>query len=348
MRLNRISPDWETAYPLGESSMIFGVAGSNLTFNQFSDENNLVVDPRGYAAIIEGEAATFLADNDDRLMLSTKITNITYSGDGVVILSEDGSCVKADYAICTFSLGVLQSDAVTYEPELPEWKQTSVFQFDMGTYTKIFFQFNETFWPDDTQYFLYASPEQRGYWALWQSLTPEGFLPGSNIIFATVTNDESYRLEQLSDDETMEEGLAVLRQMFPDADVPRPTAFMYPRWTKTEWAHGSYSNWPVGTTLEMHQNLRANVDRLWFAGEATSATYFGFLHGAWFEGREAAMQIAGMLLGDCLEIYDDIELCGPRPHYEELTGMSPLENYNVLNGWAVSSLAEAKRRKRGL
>ena len=30
----------------------------------------------------------------------------------------------------------------------------------------------------------------------------------------------------------------------------------------------------------MHQNLRANVGRVWFAGEATSAEYYGFLHGA--------------------------------------------------------------------
>ena len=340
--------DWETSYPLGESSMIFGVAGSNLTFNQFSDENNLVVDPRGYAAIIEGEAATFLADDDDRLLLGAKITNITYSDSGVTVHSDDGACVQADYAICTFSLGVLQSDAVAYEPPLPEWKQASVHQFEMGTYTKIFFQFNETFWPEDTQYFLYASPEQRGYWALWQSLTPEGFLPGSNIIFATVTNDESYRLEGLTDDEAKAEGLAVLRQMFPDATIPEPTGFMYPRWTKTPWARGSYSNWPVGTTLEMHQNLRANVGRLWYAGEATSASYFGFLHGAWFEGREAGLAVAGLLRGECFDIYEGMDPCGPRWHYDELTGTSPLVNYNVLHGWAVSSLEEAKRRKRSL
>ena len=42
---------------------------------------------------------------------------------------------------------------------------------------------------------------------------------------------------------------------------------------------GSYSNWPVGMTLEKHQNLRANVNRLYFAGEATSAQYYGFLQG---------------------------------------------------------------------
>lgn len=326
--------------------MIFGVAGFNLTYNQFSDDNNQVIDQRGYSTIIRGEADTFLGHHDERLMLNTKVTDIEYSPDGVTVHNADGSCVTAAYAICTFSLGVLRNSVITFEPELPEWKRTSVYQFNMGTYTKIFFQFNETFWPEETVNFLYASPEQRGRWALWEALTPEGYLPGSNMIFATVTNDESYRLEQLTDDEVMQEGLEILRQMFPDRDVPEPTAFMYPRWTKTEWSYGSYSDWPIGTTLEMHQNLRANVDRLWFAGEATSAQYFGFLHGAWFEGREAGMQVAGLLQGRrCVEVYPGMEQCGARPYYPELKGTSPLVHYNVLNGWAVDSLAEANRRR---
>ncbi|GJN82871.1 flavin containing polyamine oxidase [Purpureocillium lilacinum] len=337
--------DWESAFPPEQSSMIFGAAGNNLTFNQFSDENNLVVDPRGYSAIIDGEAATFLKKGDKRLMLNTKVANVTYSDHGVTVHNEDGSCVSAAYAICTFSLGVLQSDAVQWQPELPAWKATSVQKFGMGTYTKIFFQFNETFWPSDTQYFLYASPSARGYWALWQSLSTEGFLPGSNIIFATVTNDQSYRIEQLSDEAAKQEGLAVLRQMFPDKHVPEPTAFTFPRWTKTEWSYGSYSNWPVGTTLEMHQNLRANVGRLWFAGEATSAEYFGFLHGAWFEGREAGEQVAGLLQNRCVKVYDGKEMCGARTRYEDLHGTSPLHHYNLLNGWATSSFYASKRKR---
>lgn len=279
-------------------------------------------------------------------MLNTQVTNVTYTDNGVTIHNKDGSCVEAAYAICTFSVGVLQNDVINFEPELPDWKQTAIQKFSMGTYTKIFLQFNETFWPEDTQYFLYASPTTRGYYPVFQSLSTEGFMPGSNIIFVTVTNEESYRVEQQTDEQTKDEVVEILRQMYPDVHVPEPIAFHYPRWTQTEWAYGSYSNWPVGTTLEMHQNLRANTDRLWFAGEATSAEYFGFLHGAWFEGREAAAQIAAGMKGDCINLYGDgtKPLCATRPHYEDLKGSSPLENYDVLNGWAVSSLTEYEKR----
>lgn len=341
---DRADADFEASYPPDQSSMIFGAASDNVTFTQFSNENNMVIDQRGYSAIIEGEASSFLQRDDPRLLLNHKITGISHSEDGVTVHTDNGGCFSAAYAICTFSLGVLQSDTVRFSPGLPEWKETAIQKFSMGTYTKIFFQFNETFWPQDKQFFLYASPTTRGYYAIWQSLSTQGFMPRSNIIFVTVTHDELYRVEQQTDEETKQEALDVLRDMFPHKTVPEPTAFMYPRWTKTPWAYGSYSNWPVGTTLEMHQNLRANVGRLWFAGEAASAQYFGFLHGAWFEGREAGAQVAGLVQNRCAKLDNASELCGAREHYDELHGTSPLEHYTLLNGWETSSFIASKNK----
>lgn len=245
--------------------------------------------------------------------------------------------MQAAYAVCTFSLGVLQNSDVTFSPKLPYWKRTAIEKFSMGTYTKIFLQFNETFWPRDTQYFLYADPKTRGYYPVWQSLSAPGFIPESNIIFVTVVSQEAYRVERQSDEETKNEVMKVLREMYPHKDIHEPTAFMYPRWSTTPWSYGSYSNWPPSTTLEMHENLRANVDRLWFAGEATSAQYFGFLHGAWYEGRDAGEQIASLLQDECSNVSDTSEYCGNRRYYEKLYGSSPLADYSVFDGWSVSS-----------
>lgn len=111
--------DWEDAHSPDESSFIFGVAGESLTFNQFSDANNYVWDQRGYNRIIHKEVSTFLKKNGPRLHLNSIITNITYTDNGVTIHRKNGSCVQAAYAICTFSLGVLQNDIVTFNPQLP-------------------------------------------------------------------------------------------------------------------------------------------------------------------------------------------------------------------------------------
>jgi len=223
--------DWETSFPPQQSGFEFGITGYNLTFYQWSDENNFVWDQRGFNTWLKGNARTFMTENDDRLVLNTVVSSIEYSDDSVTLHMDDGSCIEADYAVCTASLGVLQQDLIKFKPKLPRWKSIALNQFQMGTYTKIFFQFNETFWPEDTQFLLYADPVVRGYYPVWQSLDAPGFLEGSNIIFVTVVYDESYRVEAQSDEKTKAEAMDVLRKMFPNITVPEPIDFMYPRWS---------------------------------------------------------------------------------------------------------------------
>jgi polyamine oxidase len=331
--------DWETAQTPEESSFVFGIAGYNLTQHGFSEDSNFNIDQRGFNAWLKGQAAKFLKTNDTRLLFNTIVADIDYSDSGVRITNRDGSCVQASYAINTVSLGVLQNDVMNFSPSLPEWKLSAIATFTMGTYTKIFLQFPTAFWPNTTQFFLFAHPTTRGYYTVWQSLSHPDFLPGSNILFATLVDEQSYRVEAQDDETTMAEAMAVLRQMFPDIDIPDPIAFTYPRWSQMPWSYGSYSNWPAGTTLEMHENLRANVGRLYFAGEATSAEYFGFLHGAWFEGQEVGLRIAGEISGECR---NEEGGCGEYWRYEELHGTTEKEEYNAGNGMGADPFYIAK------
>ena len=256
------------------------------------------IDQRGYNQFLHGQKREFMTEDDPRLLLNTNVIDIDWNNEGVTIWDSKGSCYSADYAINTFSVGVLQSDAITFHPELPAWKRTAIQTFQMGIYTKIFIQFppDKVFWDTSVEFFLYASPT-RGYFPVWQSLDHKDFLPGSGIIFATVVTDQSQILDRQDDETTKEQALAVLREMFGKDNVPEPTAFMYHRWSKEPWSYGSYSNWPAGMTLEGHQNLRANTGRVWYAGEATSTKYYGYLQGAYFEGKEAGESVAACIPG---------------------------------------------------
>ena len=226
--------DWEAGFSPELSSFAFGVAGNNASFDQFSDANNYVWDQRGFNTWLIGEANEFLKKNDPRLILEKIVQKVSYSDKGVTIDLEDGQCVEAEHAICTFSLGVLKHEGVEFEPKFPKWKRDALELMDMGTYTKVFYQFNETFWSKDTQYFLYADPKERGHFPVWQSLSGPGFIEESNIIFATVVHDQSYDIENQDPEKTKEEGLAVLRRMFPHVNVPEPIDFLYPKWSTEE------------------------------------------------------------------------------------------------------------------
>lgn len=104
------------------------IQGNNYTFDVasggFSAENQLSVDQRGFKKFIQDEAASFLTP--DQVMLSSSVKTVAYSGEGVTVTLVDGKTLKADYALVSFSLGVLQNDDVTWEPAFPEWKTEAV------------------------------------------------------------------------------------------------------------------------------------------------------------------------------------------------------------------------------
>ncbi|KAF9814640.1 hypothetical protein IEO21_05003 [Rhodonia placenta] len=285
--------DWEYAQTPLESSWIASSWGNNFTYDPdqggFGDANEMSIDQRGFKYFIQAEAAEFL--QPEQLMLNATVTNITYSSEGVNVTLKDGTLLVADYALCTFSLGVLQNDDVVFEPSLPDWKQEAIQSMVMATYTKIFLQFPEDFW-FDTQMGLYADTT-RGRYPVWQNMNLTNFFPGSGVVFVTVTGEYSVRIEALSDEEVQAEVLEVLRAMYPGTTIPEPTAFYFPRWHSNPLFRGSYSNWPPSFFSGHHENLRATVEqRLWFAGEATSIKYFGFLHGAYYEGLDVATDLA--------------------------------------------------------
>lgn len=84
----------------------------------------LSIDQRGFKHLIEAEARTFLTP--EQLLLNATVRTIAHSDDGVVVTLANGTSIGADYAITTFSLGVLQSDDVLFEPPLPMWKQEAI------------------------------------------------------------------------------------------------------------------------------------------------------------------------------------------------------------------------------
>ncbi|KAI0789208.1 amine oxidase [Abortiporus biennis] len=307
--------DWESAGTPEESSLITTSWAANFTydpdFGGFGDSNAMSVDQRGFHTFIQLEANEFLQPS--QVLLNSTVTKIGYSTTGAHVTLSNGKTLTSDYVLSTFSLGVLQNDDVEFNPPLPSWKQEAIQTMTMETYTKIFLQFPNKFW-FDTEMGLYADPE-RGRYPVWQSLDHPDFFPGSGIFFVTVTGDYSVRVEALSDSEIQSEVMGVIQAMFPNITIPEPIAFHFPRWHQNPLFRGSYSNWPPSFTSDHHTNLRATVNnRLWFAGEATSQKYFGFLHGAFFEGRDVANAMSKCIKG---------KGCVTFSHVEDVTNAKP-------------------------
>ncbi|KAG8961739.1 hypothetical protein FRC03_005018 [Tulasnella sp. 419] len=299
--------DWEQAEPPVMSSYIQSINSYNENFIGFGNgDNQLVIDQRGFKEIIVGQARE-IPDFDKKVLYNQVVENIKYSETNVTVTTKAGYTIVAEYALCTFSIGVLQHDDVKFTPPLPDWKKEAIANFHLATYTKLFAQFDRKFW-NDTEFTVYADPDERGWYTVWQSLDAPGFFPGSKIFFGTLTSDQAYQAELQSDEETKKQFMDVLRTMY-GPDIPDPINFTYPRWTLDPLYRGSFTNWGAGATVKQQDDIRAplpgNTDdgntgkRLFFAGEGTSRRYFGYLQGAYFEGRLAAHYLADCVHQDC-------------------------------------------------
>ncbi|PYH39992.1 amine oxidase [Aspergillus neoniger CBS 115656] len=295
-----------------ENSEVFGAISTIATYEYFSKGDLFISDKRGFVSAFRENVSAVLNGPADRVRFNNKVIKIKHSPNGVTVTSDKG-CVNAKYAIDTFSLGVLQRGHVEYDPPLPPWKAQSIAGFEIGTYTKIFLKFKSSFW---------------GKKAVPSPLDIHGLDEDSKILVATVTGERSYRVESQTNEETKQELLDVLKHMYGDK-VSELEEIYYPRWSTEDWSYGSYSYWPPSISLQEHQNLCANVDSVFFAGEATSQEFFGYLHGAYYEGKHVAE-----FLAPCLNMDPEVPWC-QATNYQVLTEVTPYDLYNPANGWYI-------------
>lgn len=65
------------------------------------------------------------------MSLNSVVKTIAYTGEGVSVTLVNGTTLEADYALVSFSLGVLQNEDVTWEPKLPAWKTEAIQSMSM-------------------------------------------------------------------------------------------------------------------------------------------------------------------------------------------------------------------------
>ncbi|OBZ84748.1 Polyamine oxidase [Choanephora cucurbitarum] len=265
--------DWEFSEPAEMCSLDYATGTADAVSGSFPLGNEFVIDKRGFNHILQEESKTFLEKNDSRLMLNTTVTKVIYHDHGVTVITSNGDRIVSKYAICTFS-------------------QTAHLLVQ--------------------QFALYASNVTRhgGHYTVWQNLNAPGYLfkASDNVLMVTTTDKASQRIERMADTQVQKEIMAVLQRMFPSTPIEAPTDILIPRWHQNPLFHGSYSNWPIGASKKHHLNMRAPLyNRLWFAGEAMSADYYGYLHGAWLEGQSVAESILECLTKNQCPVYEQHE-----------------------------------------
>ena len=181
-----------------------------------------IADRRGFSQIVTDIAHTIPMDPDKDLLLNKYVKEVHYNETGdypIKIVSKDthtgkNVIVHAKWAIMTFSIGVLESDFVTFNPLLPSWKSEVINMFKMIRYIKIFVKFpsNITAFWDDNHYIMYVDPTSRGKFQAWQNLEARGkYYPrGTNILLCTVIGNFFDLVSRLSKEQVTQELFKVI------------------------------------------------------------------------------------------------------------------------------------------
>ena len=242
-------------------------------------EGDDVLFPNGYSRIPE------LVGRGLDVRLGQRARRIEHRRDGVTVIT-DGGRFDAARVMVTLPLGVLKSDAVEFDPPLPDAKRTAIQRLGMGVLDKVVVAFNEPFWPEDVHWFGFVGADQ----PLHSAFNGMVFT-GEPILVGLRGGARARTGERRHDRDSVIEVVEALATAF-DADVPEPSGALVTRWAADPFARGSYSYVAAGASRDDHEALAEPVgDRLLFAGEATSSEFFATVHGAYQSGLREANRV---------------------------------------------------------
>lgn len=247
--------------------------------DQALDNNNGFL-PEGYGRLVSDLAAGLPV----RFNSPVKAVEVA----GLVTVRLGSQAYQARQVVITLPLGLLQSNALRFEPELPASKQAALDSLHMGLLNKIFLHFPHVFWPESTEFFGQIGSE------LIRNVLNLKYFNDQNCLVAFVAGRQALALEQESIEFVIERLVAELRDLF-GAHVPEPLRVDMTRWASDPYAQGSYSSVPVGAQRSARAELaRPIADKLFFAGEATEPDFAATVHGAFMSGERAAAEILAL------------------------------------------------------
>ncbi|MCF6806819.1 FAD-dependent oxidoreductase [Thiotrichales bacterium 19S9-12] len=245
-----------------------------------------VIFPDGYNQVIK-----YLAQGLT-IRFNQEVRSINYQ-DKYIKIETQNQTYRCRYLINSLPLGVLKSGNVSFSPALPAEKIAAINSLKMGTYNKMYLYFDEVFWDKDAEWLGYIPRMDEvgktlDFMNYYKFVNQPILLVFSSASFAKI-------LETWPDQKVIDYMIGQLQSMYGDK-VRKPTSYIRTNWFSDPFSYGSFSCLPVGVSPYLYEALAKPIDkRIFFVGEATSATDPATVHGAYTTGVNAASNIISQL-----------------------------------------------------
>ena len=235
---------------------------------------------QGYGALIHALASNL------PVSLATPVQRIRW-GENAVRVDTPRGTLSAHRVLLTVSVGVLASDTLRFDPPLPVWKQEACHDVVLGQANKVMFRLKAHL-PGvaDNSYGRLdrGSPRTLGFHC-------HGF--GQPLVTAYLAGRSGEELERAGSDAMLAFARESLVAMFGSQVLTLLDGVQLTGWGSDPHIRGAYSLARPGRADARERLGKALAGRLYFAGEAVSATAFGTAHGAWESGIAAIQQSSG-------------------------------------------------------
>lgn len=232
----------------------------------------------GYATLLDHLAAGL------SIHYASPVREIAWSGAGVRATVTGGQSYRADRAIITLPLAMLQAGDVVFKPLLPPEKQVAIEGLGCGHVAKLILRFKKAFWPPDMAGFLTELDSQ-----LWWR--PGWGRPQEQPLLTALTGGAAANALEARPEAALDAALDHLATIFGSGVTGDYETGEVIAWGNDSFAKMGYSYVPVGG-VGLRARLAQPVENiLFFAGEATHPIRAGTVHGALESGFRAANEI---------------------------------------------------------
>jgi monoamine oxidase len=264
--------------------------------NQYGDDPELIsaIDRSRYGVFegdwpVTGGFGQFLAElfGDIDVRLDSPVSAIDWGAD-VIRLDLSGEFIEARRVLITASIGVLQAGQLHFSPALLDATRDAIANMAMASQNKVAFRIDPGM--------LSAEPDSLAYTRREDCQVVFHLLPGGQpLVVGYVSGDLSRSLEADSRDALVEAVLGQFEAIFGADVAGTRTDAQATTWGRHPYVLGAWA-YPIPGAVDARVELGTPVDgRLFFAGEATSRTAAGTVHGAYQSGIDAADRIAESL-----------------------------------------------------
>jgi len=221
--------------------------------------------------------------NGLKIQLETIVRGVRWSRGRVEVsgtFRREPWAASAPRAVVTLPLGVLQSGAVRFVPELKKPLE----KLASGPVIRVALAFKDAFWEKNHAGVAFFHNPKAPFPTFWTPLPMH-----APLLTAWAGGPKAARLTGSSEGKLLQHAMATVRSVLGKKE--EPIACLVQDWQADPYARGGYSYVKVGGAGVRELLQRSLEETLHFAGEATDVEEAGTVGGALASGQRAALEV---------------------------------------------------------